>query len=333
MNMDRDMIGHLGSFLDTASMENLSSLDPTTAAILKNQLEVATKSDQLSNQLLHLKGSSTFSPMQSLRKYLFNPETKQQALIGRTAMFKFATEVADAYRRGQTIAIPARQDIMVSTSLVRYIQEEFPQLFGDFIKGLMGPEAIGIKDVMFFMGDDVADLKWLSSLSDVGRSRVLDQWFTGNGGRGADNELLTIQLIRNLPSQGYILDKPFEVATQLFSTSQVIVSDDVRNEFANFLGKVHPSKYSIASLEIHALLAAESFGPQFESVPSRGDDALLSAMIKYLWRKGEVDEFDDIYNVVSDINDINDTSDDSQLFVETRAVLDDYLDNGEESLV
>lgn len=296
--MDRDMIVHIGSFLDTPSLVSLSLIDAPTADILRNQLVVATKSDELRDGLM--RDDSADRTMQTLRQYLLNPETRQQALIGRTAVLKFARDVADAYQHEREIDLSGKVNV-----LLKYIKQEFSLLFQDVIKGIMGPRAVGLEgSMMSLMGDGVSDSKWLHSLNDIGLSRLLTAWFENPNPCLAENESLTIKLIQNLPSTGYWLYEPFHAAAATIMSRHGTKA--IMDEFAKFLDRVvvhDPNRVDLFHLRpgiIAMQLAEES---------DWIDDVLFASMLRYLQRHNLVD-------------------DSTETFAETRTVLNEWNTSG-----
>lgn len=298
--MDRDTVRHLGSFLDTPSLAAMSSLDPLTANILRNQLELSTKSDELSDRLI--KGESVYQTLDTLK----NPKTPQEAIIARRAIYNLAREVASKYK--QQLPMPRATWLMESQFLIEYIKREFPQLFSDTIKGLMGPSAYGFGRVASLMGDQVTDRKWLYSLGESGLSRVLDGWFPEMLG----NVPRTIQLIRNLPPRGFLYSKkPFYIARDLLKGSNKKM-DVIRGEITRLLDRVETLTYPNAEIGAIALQISEGLADD----STRGQDELFAAMLRYLQRHDSIDNLERIYSIIKDSD---------QALSETRAVLNNYM--------
>lgn len=311
--MNRDVLGCIGSFLDTSSLIVMSSLDSHTADILRNQLELSTKSDELSNTLMN--DHNVLSTLKTLQQYILDPKTKQQTAIGRLAIFKFARDVADTYRHGgKDLNLRGEVDIMESPFLLNFIKQELPHLFQDTIKGLLGTNVSGIRRVMFYMEDGITDCTWLASLRGIGLYRLMTAWF-----QHAENEPRTVKLIQNLPSRSPYPRGPFYIsAERLFRE----LEDGTRatwEEFAKFLDRVE-----IPSPEANEYWRTESgrimvqLANQLAKESDEVDDVLFAAMLRYLERGREVYPFKHIYSVIKNSN---------QPLAKTRAVLDANVSN------
>lgn len=306
--MPKDMIGHLAPFLDTSSLASLSSLDGFTADILRKQLELSSASDELRDELMYMQTDYVAATAELIWQYITNPESKQQSAIGKRAIQSFVRDVADNYRNGQAMTMPGRMGVIESTPLIWYMHQEFPGLFMDAIRGIMGPDAFGIKEMLPFLAQDVADRNWLEFLSDEGRSRLLWAWFQDAEPSLEENEPLTIKLIQNLPLRGYKDDVPFFVASILFDEGG---THSIWKEIAKFLGEV-----DVSGQDINSGFVAIHLANRVAEDSDDEDDALFAAMLGYLERTGNVDKMERIYDIIASSN---------QPLSKTRAVLDNYM--------
>lgn len=250
----RDILGHLGQFLNTSSLASVSGMDTYAAETLKNQLALAVDSDKIRDEFfssipLDYRGPGPWWDL--FETTLAHPESKRDEIVAVTALRKITRDIADSYRLDQPIDIPSTSmfNLLYSVFLMRTIKDKFPEMFDDFVKGLMGPKAYVLERTASLMGDAIVDPIWFEYLEGKGLDQILVTWFGTIDPKIEDNIEhkehfsdidLTVRLLKALPSDADWGLAPFYAAERMVTND--LVSAEVLEELAKFLDRVNPPR-------------------------------------------------------------------------------------------
>lgn len=249
----RDVLQHLGPFMDTSSLASVSDMDPYASSALSNQLALAVDSDKIRDEFfssipLDYRGPGPWWDL--FETTLAHPESKRDEIVAVTALRKIVRDIADSYRLDQPIDIPSTSmfNLLYSVFLMRTIKDKFPEMFDDFVKGLMGPKAYVLERTASLIGDAIVDPIWFGYLEGEGLDQILVSWFgtidpkiEGIEHKEHFSDIgLTVRLLKALPSDADWGLAPFYAAERMVTND--FVSAEVLEEFAKFLDQVNPPR-------------------------------------------------------------------------------------------